>query len=506
VRMCGRSRGSPLLLRLMVEVVIVGAGPIGLFLALLLRRQGLTVSVLETRQGPVFDPRAAIIWPRTAEVLGANGLGPAFAAESGRLEGVVLKVRGAHRGALRLGGLDGPEPLPWVIEQHRTEALLREALDVPVLGRHTVTGVRAEADRVVVQATADAGPVEVEGRWVVACDGAHSAVRKQLGIAFEGRAHEGLECLQVNASCTFREPPPPAACRFDLTPGATLLSMPLPTGGYRFVSFRAVKGEPLTQPTLEQAQAQLSRVAHEPLSLELVGPTWLTRARFQDRVAARLRQGRVLLCGDAAAVWAPIGGRGMNVGLLGAHNLAWRLAAVARGEAGEALLDGYDAEHRATAARIIATLPTNPMEYPSGRLKLALLDLGLLTAMKQTKIPAPIERLLSLYDVAPRGGRLVDWRFAREGERLPDAVLGDGRRVHQVVEPGRWTMLGLGCAPEPRAGVVSRELPLRDHRGRPWLARRPTVVLVRPDGIIASLGAAADRPRLEAALEPARAK
>jgi hypothetical protein len=115
--------------------------------------------------------------------------------------------------------------------------------------------------------------------------------------------------------------------------------------------------------------------------------------------------------------------------------------------------------------------------------------------MKQTKTPAPIERLLSLYDVAPRGGAWIPWRLPREGERLPDAVLDDGRRVHGLLEAGRWTLLAVGCAAP--AGITSREVPLRDQQGRSWVVRQPRLVLVRPDGIIASVTAPADRPRLE---------
>ncbi len=488
----------------MVDVLIVGAGPIGLFLALLLRRAGLSVTVVETREGPVFDPRAAVIWPRTAEVLAASGLKAAFDAVSGRLSGVELQVRGARRGSLTLGRLDGSEPKPWIIEQHQTEAVLRGALDVEVLGRHTLTSLEQRSDRVVAQVNGPAGATTLEAKWLVGCDGSRSAVRKQLGIEFVGRAHEGLECLQVNAACTWKTPPAAGYCRFDLSAGATLLSMPLPTGGHRFVSFRTVKDEPLTQPTLEDAEAQLSQVAHEKLRLELVGPKWLTRARFQDRVAATLRTGRVMLCGDAAAVWAPIGGRGMNVGLLAAHNLAWKLAAVVREEAPDSLLDTYDTELRGVMTRIISMLPFNRMEYPTGALGLRFIDLALFTAMKQTKIPAPIERLLSLYDVAPGGGAWVPWRFARAGERLPDAVLSDGRRVHALLEPGRWMVLGVGCTVAPQAGLVTREVPLRDGAGRTWVSRRPTVVVVRPDGVIASLNRPADPPpTLEAVLRPA---
>lgn len=386
----------------MHDVLIVGAGPIGLFLALLLRRQGLDVAVLEKREGPVFDPRAAVIWPRTAEVLAAQGLAPAFARERRLLEGVELNVRGVARGALRLRGLDGPESVPWIIEQHRTEAVLREALEpLEVHGQHTLEGLTQRGDHVVVRASTPAGESTFTARYVVGCDGAHSTVRKLLGVDFEGRAHEGLECLQVNAECEWERPPRPGFCRFDLVPNATMLAVPLPDRGFRFVSFQHARG-PLTQPSLEEAQAQLSAVARQPLTLSLTTPRWLTRARFQDRVAARLRQGRVLLCGDAAAVWAPIGGRGMNVGLLAAHNLGRKLALVAHAEAEPSLFDEYDTEVRAMVRRVMRSLRWNRLEYPSGPLALWFIDVALRTASAQQVVPRPIERLLSLTNLDRR--------------------------------------------------------------------------------------------------------
>jgi hypothetical protein len=136
----------------MVDVLIVGAGPIGLFLALLLKRQGLDLAIIDKREGAVFDPRAAVIWPRTAEVLAAQGLTPVFTRERRLLEGVELNVRGVNRGVLRLRGLDGPESVPWIIEQHRTEALLREALgDLVVRGNHALTGLSQDAHSVTAR-------------------------------------------------------------------------------------------------------------------------------------------------------------------------------------------------------------------------------------------------------------------------------------------------------------------------------------------------------------------
>ncbi|MBE2249335.1 MAG: FAD-dependent monooxygenase [Myxococcus sp.] len=485
----------------MVDVLIAGAGPVGLFLAHSLRQRGLEVVVIEAREGTVFDPRAAVIWPRTAEVLASRGLGAAFARERRLLEGVELQVKGVRRGTLRLGRLDGPEPQSWIIEQHRTEAVLREALGQPVLERHALVGLTQDEHGVTAQVRTARGEERLRARYLVGCDGARSTVRKALDVAFEGAAHEGLECLQVNAECAFATPPTPGFCRFDLSPGATLLTVPLPERGYRFVSFRRARGE-LTQPTLEDAQAQLSHIAHEPLRLRLTEPRWLTSARFQDRLAARLRVGRVMLCGDAAAVWAPIGGRGMNVGLLAAHNLAWKLAAVARHEVDASLLDSYDTELRSMVKRIIATLSWNRMEYPSGALALRFIDAALSTASGSVEVPRPIERLLSLYDLDHRPSpALLSFRGRSAGARFPDASFDDGRRAHALLAANGWTLFGVGCPVAPLAGVTTHEVPTRDASGRAWLGSRPGLVLVRPDGIIAAQTSATEQPRLAAALQ-----
>lgn len=483
----------------MVDVLIVGAGPVGLFLALQLRRQGLEVAVIDRRTSVVFDPRAAVIWPRVAEVLVGAGLGPSFARERGLLEGVELQVRGARRGTLRLGGLDGPEPLAWILEQHRTEALLREALDVPVRGGHTLTGLTQDAAGVTATVREGERELQLRARYLVGADGAHSTVRKLLGIAFEGAAHEGLECLQVNAECRFRRPLTPGYCRFDLAPDVTLLSVQLPSGGYRFVSFSRARGA-LTQPTLEEAQAQLSHVTKEPLALTLTEPRWLTRARFQDRLAARLRDGRVLLCGDAAAVWAPIGGRGMNVGLLSAQGLAWRLGAVVRGEADASVLDAYGAEVRAAVRRVLRTLRWNRLEYPSSGLPLRLIDLALRTSAASERVPRPIERVLSLYGLDARGPVVSRVLVPDAGRRLPDALLDGGVRVHERLASGAFTVLGVGCAPPALPGIRAHEVPLLDVGGARWFGARPCLVLVRPDGLIAARVGPHQGPRLAAAL------
>lgn len=382
----------------MRDVLVVGAGPVGLFLTLSLRRAGLDVLLLDQREGPGFDPRAAVIWPRTASLLAERGLGPAFSAECGELSGVQLFVRGEPRGELKLRGLDGPAPLPWIIEQHATERILSSV--VGQVQRGTVFE-RLEQDQDGVTATTSAGVFRA--RYLVACDGAHSTVRKALGLRFTGSAHPGLTCLQANATVAWASPPPPGFCRFDLSPGATLLSVPLPGEGYRLVSFsRDEDPRPPAAPTLDETERALSSIVGAPLQLGLTEPKWHVRARFQDRIAERLCVGRVVLCGDAAAVWAPIGGRGMNVGLIAAAHLAGSLTNMLLHGASPELLTAYEQQVRAVVSRIISTLHWNRTEYPSTAATLRVLDVFLRTARRQQVVPRFIERMLSLHQLPIR--------------------------------------------------------------------------------------------------------
>lgn len=559
-----------------LQVLVIGAGPVGLFTAVALARRGVSVRVVERASATKHDPRAAVIWPRAAEALVAEGLGPAFRARMGPLTSTELYVRGRLKGQIALGDVQSAEPLPWIVEQHVTEQLLVEALrargvevewgtaavevvddgarvrtrlrreaGAPAIPRDlaatrdAVAGRDAARDAAVRDATRDdaavrdaaaardatrdaatardagrdddtGGEAWVESDFVVACDGSRSAVRKALGIAFEGAPHPRLECLQVNAVPSWRFPDVPGRCRFFLEPGGTLLAVPLPTGGCRFVHFRHLderaEAADALDVTVAELEAAFRRLTHDAtLTLTPTEPTWLSRARFQDREAARLRQGRVLLAGDSAHVWAPIGGRGMNLGLIGAQNLAWRLAAVCHG-APDALLDGYSDEHRRLAKGVIAKLMMNRTEYPSRAWELALVGATMPFAATFGPAKRAIELELSALGLhhrpsafsakGPAAGR------TRAGDRLPFVPLeADGGEVtsHALLD-GRWTLLALAdeAAPVPECGGVVQVKRARAAHpaARQVLGDQARLVLVRPDAHVALVAPASAPERV----------
>src|SRR5262249_50653454 len=243
-------------------------------------------------------------------------------------------------------GIDSPFPAKLVLPQRDTERIL--------LGHVEAAGVRVERgcelvsfrDRDGAVAATLRGPdgraEEVGARWLVGCDGFHSAVRTAAGVPFEGEDYPGLWAI-VDARL---EGWPYADDQIPVFLGEDgFWAMRLP-GGWVRLFFRHADAAPL--PGLDEVNRVLARyVSGTPRVLELTGPATF---RLHFRVAQRFRIGRVFLAGDAAHVCTPVGGEGMNTGMQDAGNLAWKLALAAAGHAGDVLLDSYDPERRAVDA------------------------------------------------------------------------------------------------------------------------------------------------------------
>jgi hypothetical protein len=195
----------------------------------------------------------------------------------------------------------------------------------------------------------------VRARWLVGCDGAHSAVRHALGVAFEGASYEETFAL---ADVRIETALARDAVHSFLAPDGVLALFPFP-GSDRWrvvadVTGATAAGAPRRDVPLEEVQALLD--ARGPRGARASEPTWTSTFRFHRRLAARYRAGRVFLAGDAAHIHSPAGGQGLNTGIQDAQNLAWKLALVARGRGREALLESYEAERRpVAAATILAT-------------------------------------------------------------------------------------------------------------------------------------------------------
>lgn len=505
-----------------VDVCVVGAGPVGLTLAIGLRRLGLRVRVVDKAPATKREARALVLWARAREALDALGVGETLRRHGVELEAVTVHARDRALGELTTGWTRSAHARPLNIEQHDIERLLAEELarlGTRVEWNTELTDVKVHDDRAEFTLRHGGGTVESAAvPWIVGCEGTASVVRDRLGIPFEGRRRTGLQVVQGNAHPTWRLGEEPGRGHIFLAPHRSLLVFPLPGGGFRFFCFRDDPDPTLTTaPTIGELRDVVAETALMPgLGLEPTEHLWLNRARFSDRVAARLRSGRGLLAGDAAHAWAPVGGHGMNVGILGAHNLAWKLAAVHHGQAGEELLDTYSDEQRLLAVRYIREMRFNFMELPLPPLGYRAFTATVPAALARRGFQRRLDLRLSDLARNHRDSSLSRHRPGRRhragpraGDRMPDVALttGDGGeatdpataavRLHTLLGYERWTLVlhaaraDAGVLDALREACDGFPAPVRVLPATPWdaaearrLGHPDDLRLVRPDGYV----------------------
>jgi 2-polyprenyl-6-methoxyphenol hydroxylase-like FAD-dependent oxidoreductase len=320
------------------EVVIVGAGPTGLALAVTLAAAGVDHVILDRQAEGANTSRAAVVHARTLEVL--DELGAAADLISHGIQVSRFAVRDGSRRLLTLPFDDLPTPYPFalMVPQPVTEAVLLARLRALGGGVHRpyeIGSVVQDGDGVKVATTTGD---TVYATYVVGADGMHSTVRDAAGIGFTGSPYaESFVLADVLMDWT------PGRSEVSLTFGAAGLAVvaPLPGGHYRVVV--TVDDAP-PDPDLALVQRLLDeRTPGQARVSELV---WSSRFRVHHRVADHYRAGRLFLAGDAAHVHSPAGGQGMNTGIQDAYALG---RALATGE-----LDGYEARRRHVAQRVVA--------------------------------------------------------------------------------------------------------------------------------------------------------
>lgn len=335
------------------QVLVVGAGPTGLTLACELLRRGARVRLIDKYAAPATTSRALAVHSRTLEVLEGLGLTADLVARGNRLHDANAYVRGQRVVRVSFDELDSPYPFVLAISQADTEGLLRArllALGGRIEQEVELTGL--SHDDAGARATLRHGDGRVEETavpWLVGCDGARSAVRKALRLAFHGGAYEERFLL---ADVRLAWSLPDDELHVFLADDGPLLVAPLPGGRKRVVAVLSSDDASTDSPTVEEVQALVD--ARGPGGAATVSdPLWTSRFRIHHRLVPDYRDGHVLLAGDAAHLHSPIGGQGMNTGIQDAVNLAWKLALVVQGRARPDLLDSYQAERRAVAEGVV---------------------------------------------------------------------------------------------------------------------------------------------------------
>lgn len=334
------------------EVLIVGAGPTGLSLALGLAMRGVPFLLVDRLAEGQSISRAAVLHARTLECLEVTGVVPRLVAQGLRVQRACVYDRDRRLLSLEFGALATAYPFLLMLPQDQTETVLRDRLlDLGggVVRPVEILGLSARPDGVLAKvATGDGATAgTIRARWIVGCDGMHSIVRQRAGIGFAGgRYQESFILADVRLSGRLG----PEEVRLFLSQRGMMLMAPLP--GHRFRIVATVDDSPE-----RPEQADIQRLIDErgpAAAVERVESVlWSSRFRIHHRVADRFRKGRVLLAGDAAHVHSPAGGQGMNVGIQDALALAPALAAAYGGGNADVVLRRYEAARRPVAEDVV---------------------------------------------------------------------------------------------------------------------------------------------------------
>ena len=338
------------------QVLIVGAGPTGLVLALWLNAQDVKVRIIDRTLAPGTTSRALAVQARTLELYRQLDLSDAVLSQGYRAQGVALWAQGRTVARLPFASI-GEHLTPYsfmeIFPQDRHEQLLIARLRAR--GVHVERGTElvefeAGASGVTARLSGPSGDTVCQALYLAGCDGARSVVRQRLGLGYGGGTYRQLFYV---ADVEGSGPAFDGKLNIDLDEADFLAVFPIDGGGRaRLVGTvrddRAAKGEALQF-------EDVSRRAMENLKVQVERVNWFSTYHVHHRVTDRLRVGRAFVLGDAAHIHSPAGGQGMNTGIGDAINLAWKLAAVLQGRAEDALLDSFEIERLAFARRLVAS-------------------------------------------------------------------------------------------------------------------------------------------------------
>lgn len=339
------------------NVLIVGAGPTGLVLALWLTKQGIPVRIIDKSAGPGETSRAMAVQARTLELYRQLGMGDAVVAAGHKDLAMNFWAGGKRRAELSLGDAGaGLTPYPFLLvfpqDEHERFLIERlEAMGVAVERRTELLSFTETGDQVTARLRgADGTEERYEASYLAGGDGARSTVRKQVGGTFEGGTYAQIFYV-ADVSLHGIELANEAHIALD---GSDFV-MILPygdTGQFRLIG--TVRGERAEHPE-NLTFDDVSHEAIDKLGITISNVKWFSHYRVHHRVTDSFRHGRTFLMGDAAHVHSPAGGQGMNTGIGDAINLAWKLAEVLKGRAPDTLLDSYDTERRTFARKVVDT-------------------------------------------------------------------------------------------------------------------------------------------------------
>lgn len=478
------------------QVLIAGAGPTGLVLALWLTKLGVRVRIVDKAAAPGTTSRALGVQARTLELYRQIGLADAVIDGGVKVAGANVWGRGKKIARVPLGQIGSGMSLfsfALMFAQDDHERLLIERLNatgVAVERQTTLKSFEVAGARVVATLTRPDGSIEAcEAAYLAGCDGAHSVVREQLSIGFPGGTYTGLfyvADVQASGMTINNE------VHVDLDDGEFLGVFPLKGEG-RIRLIGAARERTDRELTFEDVRGR----AIEHIGLRVEKVNWFSTYRVHHRVADRFRRGRAFLLGDAAHIHSPVGAQGMNTGIGDAINLSWKLAAVLNTGAGDELLDTYEEERIRFARLLVATTdrvftfvtaPGAIAEFIRLRIAPRLLPLAVTIAPLRRFLFRTVSQLGLNYHHSPlsvgsAGG-------VRGGDRLPWVVTEPGCDNFEPLTSLAWQAHVYGAAAsELESACIGLGLRLYTFDWKPEMAstglRQDALYLVRPDGYVA---------------------
>jgi 2-polyprenyl-6-methoxyphenol hydroxylase-like FAD-dependent oxidoreductase len=495
------------------EVLIVGAGPCGLAHALWLARQGIAVRIVDRAPAAGLASRAFALQAHTLELYDRIGLAREAIARGRPIASMSVHLAGKPVQVIPFGNLGrGLSPYPFIL------ILLQDDHEKLLIDHLARAGVQVERNIEMIDLEQGpdgvrarlAGPGgsdgAVEAAYVCGCDGAGSTVRELMRIGFPGGSSE--EVFYV-ADVEARGPLADGGLHYLMAEDEVCSVFPMRREGrLRLIGLvpKAVRATRMDFGFEDVAERVLRETRLEVSAVEA-----FATYRAHQRIAETWRKGRVFLLGEAGHVHSPAGGQGLNAGIADAANLGWKLAAVLRGAADEALLDAYEPEGMVAARQIAATTDWG-FAIQAGRG--GLMDLareGLASLAPGLMGLAPVRRAafqaISQIGVSLRGAGTCAGHAGRVagGDRLPWVRLGGGTSNFDPLRGVPWQAQVYGAAaPAFRAACAHLGLPLHVFgwdraMGRAGLARNGAY-LVRPDGYVAFASARQDAAALQAYL------
>jgi len=481
------------------QVLVVGAGPTGMTAAIELKRLGMDVRLVDRSDHMARYSQALVVQARTLEQLQRYGLAEEMIAQGRKLNEAKFYSQDKLIVDFKLDHLDGRYQFALFIPQSQTEKLLAECMER--LGTRAERGVellevRQDPHLHVTLRHPDGRTEEIAPRWVIGADGAHSTVREQMGVAFEGG---GVGLSFLLGDCEVDGPDVPGnelsvhACHGDVLFMGRLSDRVVRL----IVAAHEQQSQEKREVTIEDLQIA---VDHMGVRAKIKSAEWLTPFYVNDKQAKHYRIGNVFLAGDACHIHSPVGGQGMNTGMQDVANLAWKIAAVARG-ASDTLLDSYE-EERGEVGRAL-------LRFTERGLKLATTTNPIVEKIRD--IFAPILTMLDPVQhhavgfISETG---IDYRSSsvvhdyggdgdlRAGDRVPDIALRGSSRHRRLLES--WTVprhrvFGLNLDQDdiqsmrtdlPNVDVVALTTADLEYEGRRLFGEDGKIFVLRPDGYL----------------------